>query len=267
MIAGKPCRPRPFEIILRVPGPWESHEELVARLPRGFRVHNQWLIPPEGPVLYFESSAAGKNFNQLFRGCSNQQELTTEEVAQLETHRRHGVLLFPGGSREAVKHIMLASSGLIEAGGMGVFVDSGLLAHGASEWRDLIASRTEVFAQLYAFTDVFTQAGGMGTRGMHALGLRDAYISYQDESCPALQIIKDLLYTACVDPRSLFPREPFVDSAGRSFTLYALQPAMSIATPQQNPYGFWFLDWRQRTDPQGQPATGKRPATTQRNRQ
>jgi hypothetical protein len=136
---------------------------------------------------------------------------------------------------------MLAARGLLDAGGLGVKVESSGLAHAPAAWRQM-CSEFHLFSPYHAFVVVVTGQSEAYSCGMHTFGLRDAHVTGERSSDP-LQVARTFSWY-------LFTERPEMKE-GQTFSCDAQSPVYRIRSsggpdydPDSlfiNPYGTWQL--------------------------
>src|SRR5947208_6813980 len=123
----------PIEIAVRIPGKWAHPRELIQRLPVGCRLTAEALILPDTTQVEFGALAPDDQFAQIFRS-SCRQPATQDELATVDGYSVNVCLSGPGGSMRAARTMMQAAAAVVRAGGAGVFIDNGAIAHGGQNW-------------------------------------------------------------------------------------------------------------------------------------
>src|SRR5687768_15266729 len=119
----------PVIVDLRIPGTWSHPQELLERLPEGYRLTPQSLILPDETRIDAGFLDADDQFAEIFR-VSCRRPPADEELAAVDGYTVNVTLSGPGGSLEAARTMMQAAAVIIQAGGAGVFNDNSGLAHG-----------------------------------------------------------------------------------------------------------------------------------------
>jgi hypothetical protein len=159
----------------------------------------------------------------------------------------------PGGSLEAVMTLLAAGAALLGAGGAGVFVDNGLVAHERSRWLGFAREAT-LDAAFEAFVGLVRTDEEIWSLGMHALGLRDAAIGRRghdtDDALDGLDAIDALNERVLLDflAYTCGPLEGHRQDGSfeRVYPALRIEPAAArfeAGGPAHNPYGQWRLKW------------------------
>jgi len=241
MITTKASRKIP-RVSMRVPGPWNSIDELVKRLPRGWKHEREVLIPADGPPVFIEMMPADDDFPGIFQ-MSSRRPPSKEELHRIKKYRSNAGVSGPGGSLYAAKHLLQTGAAIIRAGGAGVFVDNGLIAHGASDWLELASACADPMAVFYAYVNIVCVKSHYQSHGMHTLGYRDAVISCRDQPQTSLRSIEDFLRASSCDGVTWKSGESFENSSGELFRVQSLQDECPFEEhPILNPYGRYRLE-------------------------
>jgi len=231
------------EVVLCIPGPWPSsgelREELLACAP-GYTLDGTVLRDSEtgftcelalqraDPDLADDFAKAGPHWAR------------TEAMADIDDHTTVAYLIAPGGSREAADAMMRAGAALIDAGGLGVKVDSTGIAHAPAYWIDMCDQLDQVTAHralvvYVAGTDVYSC-------GMHNFGLPEA-ITSADDKTEAADMLRFFTRYLLENAPKLADGHTFSVSEGKQ--VYRVEQASAIdygpGSLFNNPYGAWRL--------------------------
>ena len=158
----------------------------------------------------------------------------------LDAHESVAYVIDKGGSAEASALLMDAATGLLDAGGLGVKVESAGVAHSPDVWRELTANK-DLLTAFHAFVGTVTGPGEVRTCGMHNLGLRVVRVG--EGGADAGRLASEFAYYRYAESPeiraghtfSLGPNEPrytFVDDPGVDYGDNDLFT---------NPFGAWRL--------------------------
>src|SRR5207237_6347714 len=136
----------------------------------------------------------------------------------LEAHRHIVYVIGEGESPDSARLMLRIGRGLLDAGGVGVKVESSGVAHGALAWRALADDASDV-ALYRAFVTLIESDQGVYSCGMHAMGMRDAFVVGREDQAGAPVAEGFLLYTLLDRPRL---------SDGETFSLGVNEPAFSL---------------------------------------
>lgn len=232
------------ELVLCIPGPWRDRAELaqaIALSETGYALDGGVLrdtvdgfgcdLVLEGPDP--ELAAAFAKAGPHWAGSG--------AMAAVADHDCIVYLAGRGGSREAAEAMMRAGAALVEAGGLGVKVDSTGIAHGPAYWLEMCFGLEQLTA--HRALVVYVTGADVYSCGMHNFGLPDAMTSAVDKAAAA-----DMLRTFT---RYLLERAPLLED-GHTFSVsegtpvYRLHkvPAVDYGADSlfNNPYGAWRLE-------------------------
>jgi hypothetical protein len=231
------------EVVLCIPGPWDSSSALADEIiasGTGYILEEKVLRDTEtgfscelvlqraDPELAADFAKAGPHWAR------------TEAMADIDLHRTVAYLVAPGGSREAADAMMRAGAAIIDAGGLGVKVDSTGIAHAPAYWIDMSE-------QLGALTShralvVYVAGSDVYSCGMHNFGLPEA-ITSADNKTEAADMLR--FFT-----RYLLEHAPQFED-GHTFSVSAGKPVYRVERTDaidygpgslfNNPYGAWRL--------------------------
>ena len=236
------------ELVLCVPGPWRDREELTQCLANsetdyelaagvlrdtvgGFAC--DLVLEGADPDLPAAFAKAGPHW------------AASSAMAAVADHDCIAYLVGKGGSLEAAEAMMRAAAALVEAGGLGVKVDSTGIAHGPAYWFELcdkleqLAAHRALVVYVMGKEDVFSC-------GMHNFGLPDAMTSAASKADATESA--DMLRTFT---RYLLERAPVFED-GHTFSVREGMPVYRVRkVPARdygpdslfnNPYGAWRLE-------------------------
>ena len=236
---------RSLQIVLCIPGPWESSAELIPALigadsgylyagsvmmhiETGFACRA--LLEEHDPAMAGAFAAAGHHW------------AGSEAMDRIAGHRGVVYLVARGeGSEQVSRRLMQAAAALLTAGGLGVKVESTGLAHDPQTWRELSGDASPA-ALHRAFVVYVNAAADVYSCGMHNLGLRDAIVARAPgaDGAELLRVFTGYLATEA----------PAIE-AGQTFSPDADGPVYRIledagvdygqASLFNNPYGSWRL--------------------------
>ncbi|WP_295965499.1 hypothetical protein [uncultured Xanthomonas sp.] len=233
----------PPKIVLCIPGPWPDRADLFARIVQdsgGYLFAGHVLMhmdsgqacelqyEPHDARMAGAFAAAGPHW----RGSA--------DMARIGTHASVVYLIGAGGSRVRAETMMRAAAALLDAGGLGVKVESSGVAHSPADWRQLCADLSLGSAHRAYVLNITGEQ--VHSCGMHQFGMKDAIVAAQAASDPV-----GLLHTfTCY----LFNEAPDV-RAGHTFSVAADAPRYRIQAEASsqfqpgdlfaNPYGLWRL--------------------------
>jgi hypothetical protein len=234
------------KIIVGVPGLWPSRSEVVTSIATksgGYLFAGMVLmeVATKDPFTLevYDHAPQMRNAFAIAGGG----RFSEAELDAIGSHTFTLYLSRDGGSPEAAWKVMRAARGLIQAGGLGVKVESAGLAVRPevwSEWAD-----TEFLPNLYhAFVVRVGGPEGYFSCGMHNLGYRDVIVGPDEASADeAGELIHRFqLYELLENPDL---------QSGHTFSLDAEAPRFRVTAEEcttyppgdsfHNPYGMWRL--------------------------
>jgi hypothetical protein len=227
--------PAPITIALRIPGQWAHPQELMERLPAGYRLTPEALILPDGTEVGFGAGAPDDRFAQIFRS-SCRQPPTEDELAAVDRYTVNVFLSGPGGSMPAAHTMMQAGAAIVRAGGAGVFIDNSTVAHGGQHW---IAMTEDGGPDALSFAFVAIVGGKVDawTMGMHVLGLRDVVMKRRDMETENFDIVEVIRYL-CRNEKPVEDGHLLADLGGPRFQAFTEDSPKELSrSPMHNPFG------------------------------
>lgn len=231
-------------IVLRIPGPWESHEALAQAiaaqdndmilagntLRRGDRSARAEIVEHD-PDLRDAFAQTGRLFSE-------------SDLAAIARHRSAAWLIGEGGSLEAGREMITFADALLRAGGLAVKVETSGVAHRAQDWLTQSARKeTHVGALFIAYVALVASRGAVYSCGMHSLGFPDAILSADLPPQRAGQLLKDFLMYLLHEQPVLTDEHTFAVSGDETrFRLTReAKPLFPADHLLHNLYGWWRL--------------------------
>jgi hypothetical protein len=220
-------------IDMRIPGRWAHPGELIERLPEGCRLTGKELILADGTQVDFGAAPPDDQFAGIFRS-SCRQPPTEEERKTVDRYTVNIYLSGPGGSLEAAHNMMRAAAAIVRAGGAGVFIDNGALAHGGQNWLEMTDDGGSD-ALSFAFVGIIAGKSDVWTMGMHALGFRDIIMKRTDAD--DFDIVEVIRYVARGD-KPIGEGHVLADESGPRFQTFTDDDSkIPAGSPMHNPFG------------------------------
>ncbi len=235
---------QPPELVICIPGPWLDRDvcfNAVMHDSDGYVMFGEHLL---NVALSFkceiEFCGPDQRMEQAF-SASGSHWRDTPEMRAIAEHRSVVYLVGQGGTYAAAEAMILAAGALLDAGGLGVKIESSGLAHPVEKFRNLVA-------QLYMCSAhealvVYVTGREIYSCGMHLLGLPDAITTSagKEEGVELLREFTRYLFREAPEicDGQTFAADP--DSPG-----FRLRRDHSILYPPgslfANPYGYWRLE-------------------------
>lgn len=231
-----------IEASVRIPGDWESPVALRDRLPDGYRLSADGLHLHDDTPIEVATLPPDSMFPDLFvQTCGI--EPTKEELRRVRRYKVNFCLLAPAGDRQAVVRLMEGISAIIEAGGLGVFVDNSGTACGASMWKEFAHPKRRETGPAEAFCNIIRGERGYYSVGMHLFGSRDITIRSTENEGDDVSLLGRLIEILSNDPEAL-AASPSLDVAelrGLSVRVDPNQQMPPEEHPMYNPFGRWLV--------------------------
>jgi hypothetical protein len=220
---------------MRIPGTWGHPRELVQSLPEGARITGEAMILPDGTSVDFGAAPPDSQFAKIFLNSCRNPPTDTERIA-VKNYKVNVFLSGPGGSLEAAHRMMWAASILVKAGGAGVFIDNGAVAHGGEQWLSMTDDGGPD-ALTFAYVAIVRGNAEIWTMGMHALGFRDIVMSREDVEKGGFDIVEVIRYVAA-SPKPIEENHIIADLDGPRFKVFTEESEEKVKdSPMHNPYG------------------------------
>lgn len=235
-----------MEVVLCVPGPWQSSTELISALIEA----DTGYLYAGGVMMHIETGAAciamledaDPAMEKAFR-AAGAHWADSEALRCIAGHAGVIYLVARGaGSPDVCRQLMGAADALLAAGGLGVKVESAGLAHAPEDWRELAQDGSDV-ALHSAFVVYVNAAADVYSCGMHNLGLRDAVVARGPELDGA-ELLRIFTGYLAIEAPTI--------GAGQTFSIAADAPVYRIvedagvdygeASLFANPSGTWRLE-------------------------
>jgi hypothetical protein len=236
-------------ITLRIPGPWESSEQLQRALADA---ETGYVIPPavSESEVYMVHQSSGRRFefsvadrdDEIVELFADTGRMRPKELDALESHQVKIFVSGPGGSHEAARAFLAAGAALIKVGGLGVMVDNCGKCHSPSDWLDL-AGDESMGGMYWAFVSVTADEDEVFSAGMHCLGFRDAEMPDPVDPKTSGMMMHEFLGYTYQSGVPIVDGDPIGGPDGPEFILRHV-PCTRFPkdTPWHNPYGVWRLE-------------------------
>lgn len=237
------------EITLRIPGPWESPEQLRDALVKAGTGYMMPEIEPGGaPCLMHQPSGQRFQLSAVERDdtlvvlFADSGRMTGPE---LEAVGNHAVKIFvsgPGGSHEAARTFLAIGAACIKAGAHGVMVDNSGNCHGPRDWLALAGDK-EMGGMYWAFVSVTATDEVVFSTGMHCLGYRDAELPDPTDPRAQAMMLHEFLGYTYQSGAAIVDGDPIGGPDGPEFVLRHVDcTRFPKDMPWHNPYGVWRLE-------------------------
>lgn len=235
------------EIIVGVPGPWETESDLRQALAR---VHGAdyllagriFMEPKAGATCQIQFDGPNDDLRQAFEfaGQGRVPESTLDAVA---AHRSTAYLILLSPSLDTARTAARFARVLLEAGGVGVKVESAGVAHTPERWLEMWDAE-DPFAIYTLFVCLVIGDGRFFSCGMHNFGLPDAAAPASmgpEEGARLLNVFNN--YQLAERPALKDGHTFSVDAEGPRFRLIhePFEPGYEPDEPLFNPHGLWAL--------------------------
>lgn len=227
------------EIVLCVPGPWETPRQLAERLAAsGHPLVGGRLVVSTVVQLETQIEGTDPRMSAAFMAAGHRR-MAEAELALIATHRLVAYVVGEGGSVKSVRTFAEAGSALLAAGGFGVKVESAGVAYAPQRWAELTSAGISVLLQR-AFVAYVNDSQETWSCGMQAFGLPDAVVAAFPRSADVIRSFAEYLVG-----------ESPVILAGQTFSPSPDEPSYLLRQERcsrypsgdlfHNPFGYWRL--------------------------
>lgn len=241
--------PSAFETVICVPGNWSDRSALLTAIATAnigsYLFAGQLLFDIRANEGYpLEIQERDEKMAPAFRYAGMVNRVPESFIDSINQHTIVLYLIGKTGSPEAAAGIAKAAQALLNAGGIGVKVETAGKAFTPEHWNTLVKnSGTADLYSMFVVDSITTADGSVHSCGMQNMGLADT-------------IVSGLEFQESVDLISLFNRYRLIEAPfikpGHTFSAAADAPVFKITAEVQqpyegngifeNPYGMWRLE-------------------------
>ena len=233
-----------IEIVLCIPGPWSDRTQLVESIAN----HSGGYLFAGTVLLDLETN---QSFELVFEGrdermlaafeAAGPHWKNTPEMDLISTHQSVCYIVSGGGSIDSAHSIMDAACAILNAGGLGVKVESSGLAHSPDDWQE--QSQYNYLLKSHSSYVIYLTSENTYSCGMHNFGLPEAMVKSSESDNPPelLRVFTHYLLSESPDIKE-----------GQTFSVDSSSPAYRIKAHTgieygenslfSNPFGMWLLE-------------------------
>lgn len=234
-------------IVLCIPGPWKTREEFVDSIAGSLDADEKYVFAGKvlmhmgtGAMFEVQLQSHDERMARAFSAVGSHW-MDSEAKASIDAHGSVAYLVADGGSDERVQAAMLAGRALLEAGGLGVKVESSGVAHSPDHWRRMCGDMKTLGAYK-AFVVVVTGEELAHSCGLHAFGLHDVLVTGEEPAAAArvAQAFSRYLY---LERPAILDGQTFAASEDAPRYRISASPGVDYGDDElyPNPYGTWNL--------------------------
>ena len=166
--------------------------------------------------------------------------LNTPEMIAIKDHHMVVYIVGEGGSPQRADRLMLAAVGLLNAGGLGVKVESTGVAHSPNAWRDF--TKKAYLKSLHTAYVIYLTGDECVSCGMHNLGLKDVIVATADAENP-VELLRTFTQYMFIEKPVLGERQTFGTGADAPCYRMTHEPCTQYEAGSLfiNPFGMWRL--------------------------
>jgi hypothetical protein len=239
----------PVKTIICIPGHWKTRDELFLKI---IEVSNMRYMAA-GLILMdltteshcnFEVCERDERMAESFRVAGMVSGIDDGILTEISAHSLVVYLTVEGGTPEKAEMVAQATGVILDAGGIGVKVESAGKAFTKAQWQELL--KVDLRSNLYKMfvIDSITQEDGtVFSCGMHNLGLKDTLISGEDFQ-EAVDLIRLFSYYQLLEQPEIFEGQTFsAHSEAQRFCILE-EPDQPYKNHElfSNVFGMWRLE-------------------------
>lgn len=236
-------------IVLRIPGPWTSPQQLQAALAKAGGGYTAPFVE-EGEEPYLLHQPTGQRFSlsvaerddEIVELFADSGRASAAEIKALQGHQVKVFISGPGGSHEAARTFLAIGAAFIKAGALAIMVDNCGNCHSPRDWLSL-ASDKKLGGMYWAFVSVTAAREEVFSAGMHCLGFRDAELPDPVDPRTAGMMMHEFLGYTYQSGVAIVDGDPIGGPDGPEFILRHVEcTRFAKDMPWHNPYGVWRLE-------------------------
>jgi hypothetical protein len=233
-------------IVLRIPGPWESLEQLRAALAK---TGDSYIVPSveTGEAPYLLHQPTGQRFafsvadrdDDIVELFADSGRVSPAEVRALRRHQAKVFISGPGGSLDAARTFLAIGAAFIRAGALAIMVDNCGNCHSPRDWLSLAGDK-KLGGMYWAFVSVTAARDEVFSAGMHCLGFRDAELPDPADPQASGMMMHEFLGYTYQSGATILDGDPIGGPDGPEFILHHVEcTRFPKDSPWHNPYGIW----------------------------
>jgi Domain of unknown function (DUF4261) len=192
-----------FDIVLCIPGKWPDRTTALRRLletngDEYIFMNNMMMHSEAGTSFRVNIQPADPKLAHAFE-VAGQGRLTEAELRQIGEHSLVVYLIGKGGGLPWAELMMLASKAWLNAGGLGVKVDTTGKAFGAEQWVEFVDDEDDAKFFEAMVVLVSDENGSLYSCGMHNMGKPDIECGPELDIDEAEDLIADFAYFLLLD--------------------------------------------------------------------
>lgn len=236
------------QITLRIPGPWESPQQLREALAE---TSDGFTLPAvgAGEESYLLHEKSGQRFalwaverdDEIIQIFADSGRMSKTDIRALRGHQVKVFVTGPGGSHDAARMFLAIGAAFVRAGALGIMVDNSGNVHSRQDWLDLAGDK-QMGGMYWAFVAVTASPDEVFSVGMHCLGFRDAELPNPADPKASGMIMHEFLGYTYQSGATILDGDPIGGPEGPEFILQHIEcTRFPNDTPWHNPYGVWRL--------------------------
>lgn len=237
-----------FTSVICIPGNWKDDQELKLKIievsnGKYIAAGNVMMSVKDEQHFKFEFCESDDRMKASFDVAGRVTGVTKELLDTVEQHNSVLYLSAETGSMSSAMHLVNAARVVLEAGGIGIKVETAGKAFSKEDWLSIVNySEETIVYETFVIDCLVDQDGSVFTCGMQNLGLKDTIVSnlsVQD----SIELIRLFGYYQIVDKPMILPNQTFTpapDSYVYTITEEKNHP-YKYEELFSNPFGSWRL--------------------------
>ena len=228
------------ELVLRIPGPWQSLQDLQDSLPFSVRLEEEHLVLQDGTASKVQIHPMDTTLLNFF-ASSCRRASSPAELCKIKNAPTYLNVIGSGGSIMAARQMSAVGAALIRGGGLGVFVDNSGRVHLGSDWVELADNAEDIEALVYAWISLIYAERRLRSLGMQVLGHADIVMKGKRQPFQEnvlLSLLGCIADGSMAFEESCFYMEPKIGA----YKISARQiDPLRRKSSMHNPHGVWVL--------------------------
>ena len=238
-----------IESILCIPGLWKDRNEIITSIvkcnPDEYILVGMVLQNLKTKKCFtVEVYERDKQLKEAFKYAGMVNRVTDEFLNQIGKHNLVVFLIGETGNFEDAKSIAEAGNAILNAGGLGIKVETAGKAFTKEHWNDLITNFEEInLYQLFVIDSINDGKGKTYSCGMHNIGLKDTVV-YGEEFQTSVDLITIFSYYQIIDKPVIYSNQTF--SSDKDSPVFKIENEEDQPYEGDklfwNPFGMWKLE-------------------------
>lgn len=247
----KPAEPitqSTFRSIICIPGTWNNWEEFILSIVKAtngeYIAAGGFLVNAKKERHYtVEFCDYDSNMKESFRYAGRATGVSEEFLNQIDSHRHVIYLSGSTGSLKEAENIAFAAEAILNAGGLGIKIETAGKAFEKNIWHDILRDFQEHnLYDMFVIDSIIDENGSVFSCGMHNLGYKETIVS-GEEFQEAVDLIRIFGIYQIVDKPTILNNQTFSMTAESSRYRIIDESNQPYKEDELfgNPFGMWRL--------------------------